>query len=145
MNPSPMHTPLALSLAVLAVLASARATAQVVTLDTASGQVRIAIDEAASLPPDFPADVPLPGGYALARVDRSGAGTTLTMDAPGEVGAIAAAMASGMRANGWQAAPVTAPPGGEAQAWEKDVRAVLAWFVPGEAGTRVQLELSPRR
>src|SRR5690606_37515427 len=141
----PARPALLLLPALLAAMAATGANAQTVTLNAGDTQVRIAVDDAATLPADFPADVALPERYELARVERSGAGTTLVLDLPGAIDAAADGFATGMRANGWHEATVVAPATGRAQAWEKDERAVVAWIAPGPAGARLQLQLSQRR
>ena len=137
--------PLLFSLALLAGIVPAVANAQVVTLTTGDRQVRIAVDEAATLPADFPADIALPGQYTLARVERSGNDTMLALDLPGGIDSAAAELAARMRADGWREARTVPPATGRAQAWEKDERAVIAWLAPAPAGTRLELRLLPRR
>jgi hypothetical protein len=139
--------PACLAAAVLAAasIAAPGAIAQTVSLKQGGQKVRITIGNQAKLPADFPADIALPDGYALARVKRAGASTTLGFDAPGDVDVAAMDLESRMQANGWHAANVMAPGQGRAQAWEKDARVLIAWFRPAtNGGVHVQLELRPR-
>ena len=122
------------------------AAAQTVTVSTATGDTRIQVGDAASLPADFPADVWLPEGHALQRVERAPATTTLTFDAEGGTATLAGDYDQRMRAAGWTPARVVQPASGCARAWEKDGRAVVAAFGANDAGgTRVRLQLLPRR
>lgn len=132
-------------LVLAACLLPAAAAAQTVTLDQGGKAVRIAVGEAAVLPADFPVDIPLPAPHAVLRVQHSGATTTVSIEAPGTVDDAAARFDAGMRAQGWIAARVNVPPVGRAQAWEKDRRAVVAWWQPSATGVQVQLELLPPR
>ena len=122
------------------------AAAQTVTVTTTEGDMRIQVGAAASLPDDFPADVWLPEGQSLQRVDRLGATTTLTFDvAPGD-GVLVGEYERRMRTGGWTPAHVGQPDAGHARAWEKDGRAVVAAFSANvDGGTRVRLQLLPRR
>jgi len=136
--------PACLWLAALALPATAAA--QTVSLNQGGRDVRIAIGDAAALPADFPADVPLPSPRTMLSVERSDGRTTLVIVAPGTVEEQAERLRSGMQAQGWRAAAFAAPPTGQGQAWEKDARAVLAWLQPADAGgTRIQLQLLARR
>lgn len=128
-----------------ACLLPAVAAAQTVTLNQGGKDVRIAVGDAAVLPADFPGDIPLPAPHTVLRVQHSGATTTVAVEAPGTVDDAAARFDAGMRAQGWIAARVNAPKAGRAQAWEKDRRAVVAWWQPSAAGVQVQLELLPPR
>jgi hypothetical protein len=125
----------------------AAAAGQTVSLNQGGQAVRIAVGEAAVLPADFPADVALPEHHAVVRVERTGTATTVEVEAPGNVDDEAARFRERMTSAGWTAAriraPATAP--GQAQAWEKDQRAVVAWVSPAPAGVRLQVELLPRR
>lgn len=122
------------------------AAAQTVTLNQGGKDVRISIGGEAVLPADFPADIALPQPHAVARVQRSGAATTVELALTGTtVDDTAARFGAGMLAAGWKAARVRRPAEGIAQAWEKAGRAVVAWVAPAPAGVRMQLELMPRR
>jgi hypothetical protein len=126
-------------------LLPAPATAQTVTLNQGGKDVRIAVGDAASLPADFPQDIPLPEPHAIVRVQRAGAATTVVIETPGTVEGVAAWFDAGMRAHGWTRARVKAPQAGVAQAWERERRAVVAWWQPSANGVQVQLELLPPR
>lgn len=118
------------------------ATGQTVTLNQGGKDVRITIGGEAELPADFPKDIALPQPYAVVRVHRSGADTTVEVEtAATSVDAAAATFRAGMRTAGWTAATVRRPATGTAQAWEKDGRALVAWIAPAPAGVRMQLEL----
>lgn len=121
------------------------AAGQTVSLNTGGEHVRITVGESAVLPADFPKDVPLPESHVLARVQREGASTTLELETPGSVASVDARLREGMQANGWVPAAVLPAAGGQARAWEKDARAVVAWLVPVDAGVRLQLQLRQRR
>ena len=106
--------------------------------------LRIAVGTAATLPADFPVDVPLPSTYTVTRVERSDASTTVVVATPGTVEAEAARLRDGMLASGWRVAALVPPQTGIGQAWVKEQRAVLAWMTPGDAGgVRLQLRLLP--
>lgn len=141
----PGMKPRAARLMLSACLLPAIAAGQTVTLNQGGRDVRIAVGDAAVLPADFPVDIPLPEPHAVLRVQRSGATTTVAVEAPGTVDDAAGRFDAGMRAQGWTAAPVNAPTVGRAQAWEKDRRAVVAWWQPSATGVQVQLELLPPR
>jgi hypothetical protein len=121
------------------------ASAQTVSLTAGGKQLRIKVGEAAALPADFPADVVLPQPCVVTRVERSDQETSLELDTPGELGAIAEQFRAGMLVNGWVPAPVRQPATGNAQAWEKDTRVVIAWLTPGPAGVHLQVQLLPQR
>jgi hypothetical protein len=141
----PGMRPRSAQLLIAACLLPAVAAAQTVTLNQGGKEVRIAVGEAASLPADFPQDIPLPAPHAVLRVQHGGATTTVALEALGTVDDAAARFDAGMRAQGWVAARVNVPAAGRAQAWEKDGRAVVAWWQPSAAGVQVQLELLPPR
>lgn len=131
--------------ACMALAAPAPSPAQTVTLNRGGQDVRITVNDAATLPGDFPADIALPSTHTVVRVERSGNGTTVVIATPGTVDEEAARLRSAMPARGWAPGHVLQPRTGVAQAWVKDDRAVLAWLTPGEAGgVRVQLQLVPR-
>ena len=131
-------------------MSSAFAAGQTVTLHSAGKAVRIVAGEAATLPPDFPADIALPPSLALLQVESTADTTAVEGTAPGDIEAMAADLRARMQAEGWRAAGVARPAEGKAMAWEKDARAVTAWLRPGDAGmdagsVRVQVKLLPRR
>jgi hypothetical protein len=130
----------------VACLLPAIAAGQTVTLKQGGEAVRIAVGDAAALPADFPKDVPLPEPHAIVRV-QSGDGTTSTLmlEAPLPVDEAARRFRAGMLAQGWTAASVRAPAAGQAQAWEKSGRAVVAWLQPSPDGMRMQLQLLRHR
>jgi hypothetical protein len=120
------------------------ATGQTVTLHSGGQQVRIDTGHAAVLPADFPKDVVLPRPNTLHQVERAGDAITLRADTPGDVATVGAQWSARMAADGWRDAKVVQPPTGQAMAWEKGGRAVIAWLKPGTAGVRFQLELRLR-
>ncbi len=120
----------------------ASATAQTVTMNRGGQDLRITVGDAATLPADFPADVPLPPVHTVVRVERSDGDTTVVVATPGTVEDEAARFRAGMLADGWTAAALVPPATGQGQAWVKGERAVLAWLTPADAGgVRVQLRL----
>jgi len=134
-------------LTVLLVLAPCvPASAQTVSLNLGGRAMRITAGDAAALPADFPADVALPDGHAVVQVQHAGEEITVETDAPGDVDTVLARLRERMRAAGWNAAKVARPADGQAQAWEKERRAVVAWVKPAvDGGVRVQLQLLPKR
>ena len=131
------------ALAVLvALVLPAGAAAQTVTMNRAGKDVRITVGDAAALPADFPADVPLPSVHTLLRVDRSDGDTTVVVATPGIVEDEAERFRAAMLAGGWTAAALLPPATGQGQAWVKGKRAVLAWWTPADAGgVRLQVRL----
>jgi hypothetical protein len=121
------------------------APAQTVSLHANGREVRITAGDAAALPADFPADVALPQPHVVAQVRRIGAATTVEADAPGDVAAVLSQLRERMQASGWTTAKMAQPPVGQAQAWEKDHRAVVAWVRPAASGVHLQLQLLPGR
>lgn len=134
--------PCCLLLAALAI--PANSVGQTVTLNQGGRDMRIAIGDAAVLPADFPPDIALPQPHAIARVQRSEARILLEIEAPGPLDDAAGRFDADMQAAGWVAAAMRQPPSGIAKAWEKDARAVLAWWTPTADGVHLQLELRPR-
>lgn len=123
----------------------ADAAGQTVSLNQGGKDVRITVGDAAVLPADFPKDIALPEPRTLVRVQRTGALTTVEVEARGTVDDEAGRFRAGMQAAGWTAARVRQPATGQAQAWEKDQRAVVAWLKATDAGrVRLQLELLPQ-
>lgn len=123
----------------------ADAAGQTVSLNQGGKDVRIAIGDAAVLPADFPKDIALPEPHAVVRVQHGGGVATVEVETPGNVDDVAAKFRAAMQAAGWTAAAVRSPASGQAQAWEKGQRAVVAWLVPVAGGVRMQLELLPQR
>lgn len=136
-----MDSRLILSFALLVALpAPAGAAGQTVTLHRAGEDVRISVGDVATLPADFPPDVPLPTTCTVVRVEHSNGSMTLVVATPGTVEDVAGRFSAGMIAAGWKAGVVAPPPAGIGQAWKKRPRAVVAWVKPGDAGG-VQLQL----
>jgi hypothetical protein len=123
----------------------AQAPAQTVSLNVGGRPVRIDTGDAAVLPGDFPPDVALPDRHVVVQVKRAGSQVTVDTEAPGDIEAVLSRLRERMLASGWVAAKVVQPPTGQAQAWEKEHRAVVAWVTPAASGVRVQLRLLPRR
>lgn len=134
-----------LAVLAMAIPAAFAVPAQTVSLQRAGEQVTIVVGEAATLPADFPADVFVPPGATLVRVDRLGQDRTVLESTSTETpDALAAAFAKAMAASGWSPAPVVAVAGAEVLAWEKDQRAVVLAVTADAGVTRLRLQLLPR-
>jgi len=122
------------------------APAQTVSLRRGGEQLTIEVGNAARLPADFPEDVFVPTDARLERVERTGDGRVLVeLHVPTPPANLVDAYAASMAVSGWTAARVAPIAGGEAQAWEKDARAVVVAASGDAAGTRLRLQLLPRR
>lgn len=127
-----------------ALLAASAAGAQTVSLQRAGEATTILVGEAATLPADFPADVHVPAGATLVRVDRTGQRLRLEFTSPQSPQALATVCAAAMADAGWAPANVEALPGAHVLAWEKDTRAVLLAVGAEGAGSRARLQLLER-
>lgn len=125
--------------------AIAAARAQTVSLTQSGEATTVAVGDAATLPGDFPDDVYLPQGARLARVERTGDSQRLEFTATPAPEALAARFTACMAARGWTPAQVRAIPGAQVMAWEKDARAVVVALAPESGGTRLRVQLLPRR
>ena len=139
------RTCLALCLPALLALA-APAPAQTVSLNQGGQPRTIAVGDAASLPPGFPEDVFVPHGAQLVRVEQAGAGRLLLefelADTPASLDG---AYSTAMTASGWAQAAVVPLAGTRVQAWEKSARAVVVALTAEPGGTRLRLQLLPRK
>lgn len=136
--------PTRLALLVAALLAAAAAAAQTVSLHRAGEATTIRVGEAATLPADFPADVHVPAGATLVRVDRTGQRLRLEFTSPKPPDALAADYVAAMADAGWSPARVAPIAGSHVLAWEKDARAVLLAIGADAGGARARLQLLER-
>lgn len=120
---------------------------QTVSMNTAQGNVQIAIGADARLPADFPKDVYLPGDYAIGRVVHIDEATIIELDAAGNVAELAAQAQARMLASGWKRARTLQPDADtRALAWEKGARAVVISLAGNTSrGTDVHLQFGPKR
>jgi hypothetical protein len=120
--------------------------AQTVTVRQGGADLKIAVGDAAVMPAGFPADVFVPQDARLLRVERAGDDRlTLGFACGGTPAALAASARDAMLRQGWRQARVAAPAGALAQAWEKDARAVVILAEADGDGSRLTLQLLPRR
>ncbi|MCA1714653.1 MAG: hypothetical protein LC715_05930 [Gammaproteobacteria bacterium] len=118
-----------------------------ITVQTEQGEVQITRGDAATLPVDFPKDVPLPQGYQVMESMAMAGTTVLALDAPGKVPGVAAQARDAMRAQGWkETTAMEQSDDTRIYVYEKDGRhANLGFYDNQQGGVRVGVQLTQKQ
>jgi hypothetical protein len=113
-----------------------------VQMQTEEGRLQHTVGEDVPLPPDFPADVVLPGDYTVVSVMRMGPSQSVVLRSPEPVADLVERYKTGQSRHGWRETMSMQGPEGAALGFEKAQRGMLVNLRPDlEGQTTVSLSL----